>query len=116
MDLETFEKRFKEIIMCASQTMLTKQGDKLPGQIKIDSYKQTSNFTGKPIREVAFMEMVNYLGIIKNMCLNSESHTHDEWKNILVDIITSSAILYSLCPEEGSVVKEQAPADVEGKK
>lgn len=111
MDLETFEKRFKEIIMHASQVVLTKQGDKLPGQIKVEGFKQTSTFTGKSVREVAFMQMMEYLDSIKNMCLGNESHTHDEWKNILTNLITHSAILYTLCPDEGSTAKEEPSAE-----
>ena len=114
MDLETFEKRFKEIIMCASQAVLTKQGDKLPGQVKIEGFKQTSTFTGKPIKEVAFMQMMENLDTIKNMCLGNESHSHDEWKQVLTDSIVASAILYAMCPDNGSTVKETP--DEENKK
>lgn len=118
MDLETFEKRFKEIIMHASQVMLTKQGDKLPGQIKVEGFKQTSTFTGKPVREIAFMQMIDTLNTLKNMCLGNESHTHEEWEKVLTDNIVASAILYSICPEDGSKAKtaEGETTNVEDKK
>ena len=99
MDLEAFEKRFKEIIMHASQTMLAKQGDKPLGQIKVEGFKQTSTFTGKPVREIAFLQMLNHLDTLKNMCLTDEAHTHEEWKKVITNNIIYSAILYAICPE-----------------
>lgn len=99
MDLETFERRFKEIIMYASQTMLAKQGDKLLGQIKVEGFEQTSTFTGKPVKEIAFLQMLNHLDTLKNMCLTDDVHTHEEWKKVITNNIIYSAILYAICPE-----------------
>ena len=96
MDLDTFEKQFKDIIMSASQAVLSKTGDRIVGQSMIDNYKQTSTFTGKTIREVAFMEMLNSVNKLKEMCLTTNLSSGEAWKEVLSDLIERSAVLYAL--------------------